>query len=110
MNQTISRNEFRTAVISSKGLSLVQFKKEWNGACQIVSSIYEELARAYKGQAKFFTIDVEKDAGIDHELGVVEIPTILFYRNGEVIDHVIGLASKNVMISKIENALSGALN
>lgn len=106
MNQTINKNEFRTIVVSSAGLSLVQFKKEWNGACQIISPIYEELARAYKGQAKFFTIDVEKEVGIDHELGVMEIPTILFFKSGEVIDYVTGLTPKNVMITKIENALS----
>lgn len=110
MNQAISKKEFRTAVVSSTGLSLVQFKKEWNGACQIISPIYEELARAYKGQAKFFTIDVEKETGIDHEFGVMEIPTILFFRSGEVIDHVTGLTPKNVMITKIENALSSLSN
>ena len=106
----ISKIDFKKEVISSTGLTLVQFKKEWNGACQIISPIYEELARSYKGQANFFTVDVEKETGIDRDYGVVEIPTILFFRRGEIIDHVAGLAPKNVMISKIENALSTTLN
>lgn len=106
----ISKSDFRKEVISSTGLTLVHFKKEWNGACQIISPIYEELARSYKGQANFFTVDVEKETGIDSDFGVVEIPTILFFRRGEVIDHVAGLAPKNVMISKIENALTTTLN
>lgn len=106
MNQPITKNDFRKEVVNNTGLSLVQFKKEWNGACQIISPIYEELAKSYKGQAKFFTIDVEKETGIDHLFGVMEYPTILFFRSGEVIDHVTGLTPRNVMITKIENALS----
>lgn len=106
----ISKANFRKEVVDSTGLALVQFKKEWNGACQIISPIYEELARSYKGQAKFFTIDVEKETGIDLEFGVMELPTILFFRSGEVIDHVTGLIPKNMMISKIENALTSAFN
>ena len=110
MNQMISKTNFRKEVIDSPGLSLVQFKKDWNGACQIISPIYEELARSYKGQAKFFTIDVEKEQGIDLEFGVMELPTILFFRSGEVVDHITGLIPKNMMISKIETALTSAFN
>jgi thioredoxin 1 len=110
MNQMISKINFRKEVIDSPGLSLVQFKKDWNGACQIISPIYEELARSYKGQAKFFTIDVEKEPGIDLEFGVTELPTILFFHRGEVIDHITGLIPRNMMISKIETALTSAFN
>ena len=106
----ISKKEFRKEVIASQDLSLVQFKLEWSGACQIISPIYEELANAYKGQANFFTVDVEKEAGLDDEYGVIELPTILFFKSGKVIDHVTGLTSKNSMISKIENVLSNSLN
>ena len=106
----ITRQAFKQDVVNSNGLSLVQFKIEWNGACQIISPIYDELARSYKGMASFYTVDVEKEAGIDREYGVIEYPTILFFHSGEVIDHVTGLTPKNVMISKIENALTTDLN
>jgi thiol:disulfide interchange protein len=49
-------------------------------------------------------------AGIDNEYGVMELPTILFFSKGEIIDHVTGLIPKNVMIKKIENALTSSLN
>lgn len=106
----ISKNDLRTEVINSDRLSLVQFRKEWNGACQIIAPIYEELAKSYKGQANFFTIDVEKEQGVDIEFGVMEIPTILFFKGGEIVDHVTGLTPKNIMITKIENALASAFN
>jgi len=106
----ISRIEFKREVLGNTNLSLVQFKLEWNGACQIISPIYEELASSYKGQVNFFTVDVEKETGLDNEYGVMELPTILFFKSGRVIDHVTGLTPKNILISKIENALSNRIN
>jgi thioredoxin 1 len=110
MNKTISKKEFKKEVIDNMSLSLVQFTLEWSGACQIISPMYDELADSYKGQAKFFTIDVEKERGIDGEYGIMEVPTILFFKRGRVVDHVTGLTPKNVLISKIENALNKELN
>ncbi|MBL7737584.1 MAG: hypothetical protein JNK14_00060 [Chitinophagaceae bacterium] len=106
MNRTISKKDFKKEVVDSMSLSLVQFRIEWSGACQIISPIYDELASSYRGQVKFFTVDVEKEKGIEDEYGIMELPTILFFRSGIVVDHVTGLTPKNVMISKIENALS----
>jgi thioredoxin len=110
MNRMISKKEFRKEVIGSENLSLVQFKLEWSGACQIISPIYEELATSYKGQANFFTVDVEKETGLDDEYGVMELPTILFFQRGKVVDYTTGLIPKNIIINKIENALSNRLN
>ena len=108
MNRINSKTDFKKEVVGGTGLSLVQFKKQWNGACQIISPIYEELANSYRGQATFFIVDVEQVSGIERDYGVMEIPTILFFRGGEIIDHLIGLTPKNVMIAKIENALSAS--
>lgn len=109
MTRPLSQQEFKSEVIDSMNLSLVQFKTEWSGACQIISPIYEELALSYKGQAKFFTVDVETESSISNQYGINEIPTILFFRNGNIIDHVTGLTPKNVLIGKIEHALTTAL-
>jgi thioredoxin 1 len=105
MSRTIGKTQFKKEVMESTHLSLVQFKTEWSGACQIISPVYEELSKCYNGIADFFSIDVEKEAGMEKEFGVQEFPTILFFKNGELIDHVIGLTPKNILIAKIENAL-----
>jgi thioredoxin len=110
MHKAIGKKEFTTQVVDSITLSLVQFKTEWNGACQIVSMIYEDLAQAYKGTANFFTVDVEEEVHLGREYGINEIPTILFFKSGKVIDYATGLVPKNVLISKIENALSLSKN
>lgn len=108
MNKRVSKSDFKKKVIESTRLSLVQFKKEWNGASQIIESIYNDVAKTYKGTVNFYSVDVEKEQGLDREYGVMEIPTILFFKNGKLVDHVVGLTPKNVLIEKIENALPAA--
>lgn len=110
MNKAIGKKEFRSQVVDNINLSLVQFKTEWNGACQIVSMIYDDLAQAYKGTANFFTVDLEEESPLGQEYGINELPTILFFKSGKVIDYATGLIPKNVLISKIENALSMSIN
>lgn len=105
MSRTIGKTQFKKEVIDSTHLSLVQFKTEWSGACQIIAPVYEELSKCYSGIADFFSIDVEQEVGMEKEFGVQEFPTILFFKNGELIDHVIGLTPKNTLITKIKNAL-----
>ena len=67
-------------------------------------------AVTYRDQVNFFTVDVEIETGFESEFGIVEIPTILFFKCGSVIDHIIGLVPRNLMITKIENALNKELN
>ena len=62
------------------GLSLVHFKAKWSGACQIIEPLYNELAKSYKGVVHFYSIDVEKMNGLEKEYGVLDFPTILFFK------------------------------
>ena len=110
MSRPLTKEEFKKQVINNSRLVLVHFKTEWSGACQIIAPVFEELSKSYTGQASFYTVDIEKEAGIDNEYGVMELPTILFFSRGEVIDHATGLIPKNVMIKKIETALASSLN
>lgn len=99
---------FEDEVINNINLSLVQFKTEWNGACQIVAVMYKGLELSYRGIVNFYTVDKDKEEGLAEKFGIIEIPAILFFKGGKVIDHAIGLIPKNVLIQKIENAISPA--
>jgi thioredoxin 1 len=110
MTKDISKKEFKKEVMESAVLSLVKFTMEWSGACQIISPVYEELAGSYKSNVNFFTVDAEKEKSLDNEYGVMEFPTILFFKNGKIIDHIIGLTSRAVIITKIENAMTEVNN
>jgi len=105
MSKMIPMARFKEEVMESRNLSLVQFRTEWSGACQILLPLYEELARSYKGIADFFWIDADREKDVKKEFGVIEFPTILFFKNGQLIDHAVGLTPKNMLVTKIENAL-----
>ncbi len=106
MKKKITRSNFNERALKDHTLSLVQFKTEWRGTCQIVSMIYDDLAKFYNGTVNFFTVDFETETLLVNKYGIHDVPTILFYKNGQLVDHAVGLISKNVLISKIENALS----
>ena len=110
MNRPLTGKNFTREIIQTKGLAIVQFKTEWNGGCQIIAPIYNELSRFYAAKANFFTIDIEEGRLIADEYSITELPAILFFRSGELIDHIIGLTPKKILISKIENAIAGIIN
>jgi thioredoxin 1 len=105
MNRRLTEKNFTKKIIKSHGVAIVQFKKEWNGGCQIIAPIYEELKRSYAAKASFFTIDTEKQKKLADNYRITELPTILFFKNGALIDHVTGLTPKHVLIEKIEGAI-----
>ena len=107
MLKIISKKYFKKEVVENTGLSLVQFKTEWSGVCHIIEPVYIDLVHTYSNVANFYTVDVEEEAGLEKEYGVREIPTILFFKSGKIVDHTIGLTSKSELVTKIENALNG---
>jgi len=107
MTRITTGNNFEKDIIESSALSIVEFKTEWNGSCQILAPMFENLAISYKGLAEFFIIDIEEEKSIASEYAIMDLPTILFFKNGEVIDYVTGLTSKNSLAEKIESALNG---
>lgn len=106
MTKVTDKKSFSEKVLNGKGLRIVKFYADWSGPCQMMVPIYKELATMYRGSASFYRVDVEEAPQLKKDLGVTEMPTILFYENGTVVDFVSGLASKNSLIAKMENALN----
>ena len=102
----ITQTNFKQVIVESNVLSLVQFKTEWNGASQILEMIYNDVTVAYTGLVNFHKVDFENEPLLVKEYGIMEVPTILFFKKGKMIDHVIGMIPKHQLILKIENALS----
>jgi thioredoxin 1 len=105
MKKELTKADFEKLVIHRAHLSIVKFKTEWSGACQIIFPIYEDLANTYQDKADFFIVDVDKEQSIHTQYGLFELPAILFFKKGKIIDHAIGLTSKSNLIYKIEKAL-----
>ena len=106
MNKVTNKKSFKEEVLSGPGLKIVKFYAEWSGPCQMMTPIYNELADMYNSAATFYRIDIEEAPLLKKELGVIEMPTILFYWNGVVVDFLNGLSSRNSLIAKLENLLN----
>jgi thioredoxin 1 len=70
-----------------------------------MAPIYQEMFSLYKNSASFYKIDIDKAPLLKMELGITELPTILFYKKGIVIDLTVGMISKDALIAKIEKLL-----
>jgi len=84
---------------------VIDFWAEWCGPCRMVGPIVEELADEYADKVIIGKVDVDNNDEITSKYGIRNIPTILFIKNGEVVDKQVGAAQKSVLAEKVENLL-----
>jgi len=104
MTRNMKPLSFKKEINSNKGVSLVRFCTEWNGSCRIMAETLKELESYYSSFIRFYTIDVDKEPQMAREFGIHEIPALLIFKNGVVIDRITGSVAKNILIEKM-NAL-----
>ena len=91
----ITSANFEKEVMKSDKLVMVDFWAEWCGPCRAVGPIVEELSKDYEGRATIAKLNVDNEGDISAKFGVRNIPTILFLKNGEIVDKHVGSASKS---------------
>lgn len=101
----ITDANFEELVINSGKPALVDFGAEWCGPCKMVAPIVEELAKEYEGKAVVGKVDVDVNPNISVKFGVRNLPTILYIKDGKVVDKQVGAVSKSVLASKLEAQL-----
>jgi thioredoxin 1 len=105
MIKITDKKAFTEKISGRRGLQVVRFCAEWSGPCQMMGPIYQEMFSMYKTSVSFYRIDVEESPLLQKEFGITELPTILFYRNGQVIDFAIGLISREALFAKMESLI-----
>ncbi|TVQ83222.1 MAG: thioredoxin [Bacteroidetes bacterium] len=101
----LTDSNFDELVLKSDKPVLVDFWAEWCGPCRMVAPIVSEIAIEYDGKAVVGKLDVDSNPGIATKYGIRNIPTILFFKDGEVADKQVGAVPKSVLTSKIENLI-----
>ncbi len=104
MALAISKENYQEVLASAQPV-VIDFWAEWCGPCRMVTPIIEELAEEYAGRVVIGKCDVEENDEITMKYGVRNIPTIVFLKNGQLVDKQVGACSKEALKTKIEGLL-----
>jgi thioredoxin 1 len=105
MTIEVTDNNFENLVIKSDKPVLVDFWAEWCGPCRMVGPLVKEISQEYEGRAVIAKLDVDSNPAVSAKFGIRNIPTILYFKNGEIVDKQVGAVPKNVIASKLEAIL-----
>jgi len=101
----ITQENFKETLDTDKPV-LVDFWATWCGPCRMVGPIVDEIAQEYDGKAVVVKIDADANMDVMREYGIRSIPTLLYFKNGEVVDKVVGAQPKSVLTSKLDPHLN----
>ena len=101
----ITDSSFEEVVLKSDKPVLVDFGAEWCGPCRTLGPIIEELATEYEGRAVVGKVDVDNNQEFTAKYGVRNIPTVLMFKDGEVVGRQVGVASKKTYTDSLDSLL-----
>jgi thioredoxin 1 len=98
----ITDANFDTEVINSDKPVLIDFWAVWCGPCKLIAPVVEEVAKEYDGKFKVGKMDIDNNPNVAMKYGIRSIPTLLIFKDGKVVDQIVGAVPKNVITSKMD--------
>lgn len=102
----VTDSSFREEVMDAEQPVLVDFWATWCGPCRMIAPMIEELADQFDGRAIVAKVDVDHNPQTAMQFGIRSIPTLLFFKDGQVVDQLIGASSKKALAEKLESLVS----
>ncbi len=98
----VTDENFESEVIKSDKLTIVDFWAEWCAPCRMVAPVLEDIANEYDGQIKITKLNVDENSKTPSDYRITSIPTLFFYKDGQIIDQVVGALPKHLLVEKIK--------
>lgn len=102
----VTDETFDTEVLKSSQPVLVDFWATWCGPCRMIAPVVEEIAAEYEGRVKVAKVDVDANQGAASSFNVQSIPTLLIFKNGQVVDSIVGAVSKRTITERLNRHLA----
>ncbi|MCS6990229.1 MAG: thioredoxin [Chloroherpetonaceae bacterium] len=106
---TVSDATFESEVLRSDKPVLVDFWAPWCGPCRMIAPIVEALADDYDGKAKVAKVNVDDNPQVSMRYGIRSIPTLLIFKNGQVVDQIVGAVPRGVIENKLRSQLAASV-
>lgn len=102
---SVTNDSWDKEVIQSQNLVMVDFWAAWCGPCKMVAPVVEELAKEYEGKAKFFKLNTDENPDLASRYKIRGIPTLMFFKNGQIVEQIVGVVPKAQLKAKLDTLL-----
>ena len=102
----VTEQNFETEVLKSDVPVLIDFWAEWCAPCRMIAPFVKELAEDYSGKLKVGKLDVDAHGTIAQKYRILSIPTVMIFKNGDVVSQIVGAVPKKELVKHVEKAIS----